>query len=247
MLSVSDVGIKLLTHYSWNFLWNELNAHVSHLPQVDRGENSLNNFDLDPVTLTYYLWPWPCDFDLLPLILTPATFTYDLDLCDFYPFDLDLGPHFLMLGWKLEYLHFWPWPKTYDLVWNVMALRYACWILGPQVQFFSLQSANGWTHTDRWVPPKILHLLLTRELKIPFLAWAESIFLKHEHNHAHCVGVGLIFPLHNYSIYNCTIVVSYLQPWDSQMIYERLSTKIETNPTAINLFLELWKWRILAL
>ncbi len=188
MLSVSDVGIKLLTHYSWDFLWNEWNAHVSHLPQVDRGENSLNKFQCfsfsvfrppippHPVTLTYYLWPWPCDFDLLPLILTRATFTfaYDLDLCDFYPFDLDLGPHFLMLGWKLEYLNFWPcwpWPKTYDLVWNMMSLRCACWILCPQVQCFSLQSANGWTHTDRWVPPKILPLLLTREVKIWFLAW----------------------------------------------------------------------------
>ncbi len=68
------------------------NARVSHLLRVDGVQNSPNNFDLNPVTLTYDLWPWT------------TTLTFDLDPCD-----LDLGPSFLKLGWKLEFLHFWPW------------------------------------------------------------------------------------------------------------------------------------------
>ncbi len=54
------------------------------------------------------LWPWPYDLDLQPLTLTFMTLT----------FDLDFGLYFLILGWKLEFLHFltlWPWPLTYDL------------------------------------------------------------------------------------------------------------------------------------
>ena len=86
------------------------NTRVSHLPWVDGVERSPNRLDLDHVTLTYnrhpcYIWPWPT--------------ALDLDLCDLDPPDLDLGPPFLILAWKLEFLHFWPWwpwPLTFKLV-----------------------------------------------------------------------------------------------------------------------------------
>ncbi len=51
------------------------NARMSHLPRVDGVKNFPKNFDLNFVTLTY-----------------------DLDLCDLDPRDLDLGPSFLKLG-----------------------------------------------------------------------------------------------------------------------------------------------------
>ena len=40
------------------FKQNE-NARVLHLPRVDGVQNSPNNFDLNPVTLTYDLDLWP--------------------------------------------------------------------------------------------------------------------------------------------------------------------------------------------
>ncbi len=61
-------------------------------------QKSPNNFDLNLMTLTYDLWPMTFDLG-------------DLDPCD-------LGPSFLKLDWKLEFLHFWPWwpwPLTNDL------------------------------------------------------------------------------------------------------------------------------------
>ncbi len=61
------------------------------------GYNSRNNFDLTQ-------WPWST--------------TLAFDLGDLDPCELDLGPSFLKLGWKLEFLLFWlrwPWPLTYDL------------------------------------------------------------------------------------------------------------------------------------
>ena len=45
------------------------NAHVLHLLRVDGVQNSPNNFDLDPVILTYYLWPWPATLTLVTLTL----------------------------------------------------------------------------------------------------------------------------------------------------------------------------------
>ncbi len=41
-------------NYLLNLVDNE-NARVSHLPRVDGVQNSLNNFDLSPVTLNYDL------------------------------------------------------------------------------------------------------------------------------------------------------------------------------------------------
>ena len=55
------------------------NVRVSHLPRVDWVQNSPNNFDLNPMTLTY-------DLDLDPGDLDPD------------PCDLDLGPSFLKLS-----------------------------------------------------------------------------------------------------------------------------------------------------
>ncbi len=51
------------------------NVHMLHLLRVDGVQNSPKNFDLNHVTLTY-----------------------DLELCDLDPRDLDLGPPFLKLG-----------------------------------------------------------------------------------------------------------------------------------------------------
>ncbi len=42
-------------HFSAYFYFCNENAHVSHLPRVDGVQNSPNNFDLNPVTLTYIL------------------------------------------------------------------------------------------------------------------------------------------------------------------------------------------------
>ena len=60
--------------------------------------------------LPQQLWPWPCDLDLRPLTsvtLTLVTLT------------------FLILGSKLEFLHFWhcSWPLTYKLDFRIR-LRY---------------------------------------------------------------------------------------------------------------------------
>ncbi len=52
-----------MTRYTYNE-----NTRVSHLPQVDEVENSLNKFDFDPTTLTY---------DLRPLTLTLMALTSD--------------------------------------------------------------------------------------------------------------------------------------------------------------------------
>ncbi len=49
---------KIFKHlHSSHFVINE-NARVSNLPRVDGVQNSPNNLDLNPVTLTYDLWPW---------------------------------------------------------------------------------------------------------------------------------------------------------------------------------------------
>ncbi len=80
------------------------NASVSHLPRVDGVESSPPN---------------KCDLDLRPVTLT----TFNLDLCD-----LDLWPLFLILGWKPDFLHFWPFwtrPMTFELVQDMMVL-YVC-------------------------------------------------------------------------------------------------------------------------
>ena len=49
------------------------NTRVSNLPRVDGVQNSPNNFDLNPVTLTYDILPWP----LTLVILTLVTLTLD--------------------------------------------------------------------------------------------------------------------------------------------------------------------------
>ena len=45
------------------------NACVSHLPRVDGVQNSPNNFDLNPVTLTYDICSWPTTLTLVTLTL----------------------------------------------------------------------------------------------------------------------------------------------------------------------------------
>ncbi len=84
---------------------------------------------LDPCLL----WPWPS-------WTWPTIFDLDLD-----PLDIDLGPSSLILCWKMEFLHFWPWwPWPLNEVWwsltCVQNFRSVC----PMV--FSLQSANRQTH-----------------------------------------------------------------------------------------------------
>ena len=76
------------------------NCATSHMTSLLSHQQSFHllgimTYDLDPCNL----WPWP------------TTLTFDLDLRD-----LDIGQPFLILGWKLEFLHFlplWPWPLTY--------------------------------------------------------------------------------------------------------------------------------------
>ncbi len=112
-----------------------------------------NILDFDPMTLTYNLHL----YDLWP---RPTTLTFDLDLCDLDldPRDLDLGPPFLIQGWKLKlyiFLPSWPWPLTYDLVRDMMVLN---------VCAKELQSAKRHTGTHTWTLPKILPLPLMREV-----------------------------------------------------------------------------------
>ena len=56
-----------------------------HLPRVDGVDNYPNNFDLDPVTC-------PANLSLATLA------TFDLDLLDLDPHDIDIGQHFLKLA-----------------------------------------------------------------------------------------------------------------------------------------------------
>ena len=53
------------------------NARVSHLPPADGVQNSPNNFDLNPVILSYDLWPTTFTFSLATLTLTLVTLTLD--------------------------------------------------------------------------------------------------------------------------------------------------------------------------
>ncbi len=85
-------------------------------------ESSLKLIDLDP--LTYDLWHWPfeslTDSRFKMGIFKLLTLTYDLDLCDLDPHNIDLyvEPLILILGWNWNFSHFWPWwpwPSTYDL------------------------------------------------------------------------------------------------------------------------------------
>ena len=92
---------------------------MSHLPWVNGVEK----------TLTLTMWPWPTTFVLI--------------LYGLVPLHLDLGPLFLILGWKLEFLRFDLagidlWSMT--LTFKVMNFRF----VGPMVQ---PASANRWTHT----------------------------------------------------------------------------------------------------
>ncbi len=64
--------------------------------------------------LTYNPWPWP----LWHLTLNPWP----------WPRDLDLGPYFLIIGWKLDFFSLFlpwrPWPMTltFKLVWDMMEI-----------------------------------------------------------------------------------------------------------------------------
>ncbi len=108
------------------------------------------------------IWPWPCDLDLWPLTLTLATF--NLDLCDL---DFDLGPPFLILGWKLEFyifdlgdLNLWPTTLTFEYVRDMMVFNVCAKVRRSISWAFRAQTD---THTQ--MLPKILPLPLKREVK----------------------------------------------------------------------------------
>ena len=107
LINVNYYFPRSVDHYSFNE-----NARMSHLPPVHGVENSPQQI---------WPWPWPMTFDLDPCDIWPwymtITLTFDLDLSDLDldTRDLDLGLPFLILGWKLRFLHFWPWPLTYNL------------------------------------------------------------------------------------------------------------------------------------
>ncbi len=84
------------------------------------------------------------DLDLRPWPLRPVTLTYDLDLFDH---DLDLGPPFLILGWKLEFLHLWPWPSNSSKIWWSLMCVPNFRSVGPAIQPAERKQTN--THTDR--------------------------------------------------------------------------------------------------
>ncbi len=111
-------------------LLNE-NACVSHLPRVDGVQNSSNNFNLDlrPLTLT-------CDLCVL-----------DLDPHDLDPHHLDLRPPFLKLGWKLEFLHFWPWPSNSSEIWCSLMCALNFRSIGPMVQHAVCRQTDTQTNT----------------------------------------------------------------------------------------------------
>ncbi len=99
---------------------------------------------LPQTTLTLTLWPWPTTLDL---------YLGDLDVD---PCDLDLGPSFLKLGWKLffTFLTFltltfdlWPWPSNLsEIWWSLMpAPNFRC--VGPTVQPAERKQTR--TQTDR--------------------------------------------------------------------------------------------------
>ena len=97
--------------------------------------------------------------------------SFDLDLCDLDPSDLDIGLPFLKLGRKLGFLHFWPhwpWPSNLsEIWWSIMCVaNFRC--IGPMVQPAERKQAHTktQTHTHRRTLPKILPLLLTREVKM---------------------------------------------------------------------------------
>ncbi len=140
IISCSLPGIwKILQTLVAYFISNEMPAcRNSH--QSMGGENSPNNFDLDLVTLTFVtfdldLCPWPRDLWPWPR---------DIDLCD-----LDLGPYFLILGWKLEFLHFFTLVTlTYDLdlqTCSEICCRSMC---VPTCGLASGAQTDRWTHTD---------------------------------------------------------------------------------------------------
>ncbi len=97
------------------------NACVSHLLRTDGVQNSPTNFDINPVTLTF-----------------------DLNPCDLNP-----GPSFLKLGWKLEFLHFWPWwpwPSNLSEIWWSLMCAPIFRSVGPTVQFAECKQTH--TQTD---------------------------------------------------------------------------------------------------
>ncbi len=76
---------------------------MSNLARVGRGEKLL------PVTLTFTLWPWPSwPWHLRPWPCDLGNgknshfWSCDLDTYDLDPCDLDLGPLFLIAGWKCK-------------------------------------------------------------------------------------------------------------------------------------------------
>ncbi len=93
------------------------------------------------MNLTYDLWLWPTTFVTLTLTSWP------------WPF--------LILGWKLEFSHFWlwPWPPNLFEIWWWLMCVLNFGTVGPAVEPAE-QSTNRQrdrqTHTHRWTVPKIL-------------------------------------------------------------------------------------------
>ena len=135
--------------------WYQQPTNDSHLVL-----NSFKNLYLqvDTVTLTYNLWPWPCD--LWPFNLVMLTMESSLKI-EMLHFDLDLQPLtltsvtltltlfpdtklktgiFTFLTLVALTFDLWPCP-TYVSPWCV------CWILGLYVHRFSLQTVNRRKHT----------------------------------------------------------------------------------------------------
>ena len=125
---------QVLRYFS---MYNE-NALVSHLPRVDGVQNSPNNFDLNPVTLTYDLdlwpwWPWPW-----PLRPWPWTIFSETRLKTGF---------FIFLTLVTLTFDLWPWPSNLSKIWlsSMRAPNFRS--VGPTVQPCRAQTDTH-THTD---------------------------------------------------------------------------------------------------
>ncbi len=126
--------IKKLHMYISSFRIFKLSYTVCHIMKTPAFTPPASRWG---TKITKQLWPWPNDLDLNPCepVRWPLILTYDLVLDTR---DLDLGPPFLIAGWKLEFLHFlpwWLWPLTYDLDLHTLprydGFQCACRIFGP--------------------------------------------------------------------------------------------------------------------
>ena len=133
------------------------------------GEKSPNDFDLDLLTLTYNLWPWPTTFDLDLVTLTSWPWPWPLwplTLTSFsgrrlknmiFMFDLDLWPMTLTFN-----------PIQARVKVNLHAKNRGHRSNGLAMRAQTDRRTDRQTHTH--TRPIILPLPLTREVKIPCLS-----------------------------------------------------------------------------